>query len=96
MSESIVDLPLPDGPVIAMNCPAGMNRSTLSTMVSRSAPLVTVLVTRSSRIMTAWAYEPSSGRRPGGGIRSSGSSRVSENTRAASRALNSDVHRLTS
>jgi hypothetical protein len=44
-SDSSVDLPLPDGPVTAMNCPAGTNRSTASRMVSFSVPLATVLVT---------------------------------------------------
>lgn len=51
MSARSVDLPLPDGPVTATNCPRRTSRSRGCRMVSCSLPLVTVRETFVSRII---------------------------------------------
>ena len=39
MRFSSVDLPQPDGPITATNCPAGMLRSTASNALTSTGPL---------------------------------------------------------
>ena len=53
MSPSSVDLPLPDAPTIATNCPFGMVMVSGWRMVSGCVPLVTVLETSRSSIIRA-------------------------------------------
>jgi hypothetical protein len=51
INPSSVDLPLPDGPTIATNCPRGIDVVSGWRMTSGSLPLVTVLDTSRSSIM---------------------------------------------
>jgi hypothetical protein len=51
MSDRSVDLPLPEEPTTATNCPRGTVRSSGYRIVSCSRPLVTVRETLVSRIM---------------------------------------------
>lgn len=54
MSPSSVDLPLPEGPTTATNCPSGMHRSSECSMVKLSVPDGTVFETLYNSIMRAY------------------------------------------